>query len=145
MPPEQLEFGLDTFGDVTEDTGGRRLAGAEVIRNLVEQAVLADKVGVDAFGIGEQLLAGAHPAVHGHPVNVQRAGQGLHVDAVARLKGPAGQAEGIERDRPGDRSARRLGFIESDYITASYYGLYVEYCRRNGLTPADMVFKDPLN
>jgi len=50
---QELEFGLDTFGDVTRDAGGNRLPGAEVIRNVVEQAVLADRVGVDAFGIGE--------------------------------------------------------------------------------------------
>jgi probable LLM family oxidoreductase len=50
---EPLAFGLDTFGDVTVDVEGRRLSGAEVIRNVVEQAVLADRVGVDAFGIGE--------------------------------------------------------------------------------------------
>jgi probable LLM family oxidoreductase len=49
----ELEFGLDTFGDVTVDAGGDRLSGAEVIRNVVEEAVLADRVGVDAFGIGE--------------------------------------------------------------------------------------------
>ncbi len=49
----ELEFGLDTFGDVTADADGRRLSGAEVIRNVVEQGVLADQLGVDAFGIGE--------------------------------------------------------------------------------------------
>ena len=48
-----LEFGLDTFGDVTVDAEGNRLSGAEVIRNVVEQAVLADQLGVDAFGVGE--------------------------------------------------------------------------------------------
>jgi probable LLM family oxidoreductase len=52
MPPE-LEFGLDTFGDVTVDADGKRLSGADVIRNVVAQAVLADELGVDAFGIGE--------------------------------------------------------------------------------------------
>ncbi len=49
----ELEFGLDTFGDVTVDTDGKRLSGADVIRNVVAQGVLADKLGVDAFGIGE--------------------------------------------------------------------------------------------
>jgi probable LLM family oxidoreductase len=48
-----LEFGLDTFGDVTVDLEGRGLPAAQVIRNVVEQAVLADRLGVDAFGIGE--------------------------------------------------------------------------------------------
>ena len=49
----QLEFGLDTFGDVTIGAGGEPLSDAQVIRDLVEQAVLADQVGVDFIGIGE--------------------------------------------------------------------------------------------
>jgi probable LLM family oxidoreductase len=48
-----LEFGLDTFGDVTVDAEGKRVPYAQVIRNVVEQAVLADRVGVDSFGLGE--------------------------------------------------------------------------------------------
>jgi adenylate cyclase class 2 len=40
-----------------------------------------------------------------------------------------------------DRTARRLGFAESDYITASYATLYVEGCQRRGVTPDDMVFE----
>ncbi|AMJ61254.1 LLM class flavin-dependent oxidoreductase [Bosea sp. PAMC 26642] len=50
---QHLEFGLDTFGDVTADTGGELLPHAVVIRNLVEEGVLADRVGIDFFGIGE--------------------------------------------------------------------------------------------
>lgn len=49
----QLELGLDTFGDVTVDADGTRLPYAQVIRNTVEQGVLADSLGVDVFGIGE--------------------------------------------------------------------------------------------
>jgi probable LLM family oxidoreductase len=48
-----LEFAIDTFGDVTTDAGGHRLSYAQVIRNVVEEAVLADSVGIDAIGIGE--------------------------------------------------------------------------------------------
>jgi probable LLM family oxidoreductase len=48
-----LELGLDTFGDVTVDADGRRLSEAQVIRNVVEEAVLADRVGLDFFGVGE--------------------------------------------------------------------------------------------
>jgi probable LLM family oxidoreductase len=48
-----LEFGLDTFGDVTADSEGRPLTHAQVIRNVVEEAVLADELGIDAFGVGE--------------------------------------------------------------------------------------------
>ncbi|MFC3502800.1 LLM class flavin-dependent oxidoreductase [Micromonospora krabiensis] len=49
----ELEFGLDSFGDVTVDAQGKRLPYARVIRNVVEQAVLADRLGVDAIGLGE--------------------------------------------------------------------------------------------
>ena len=48
-----LHFGLDTFGDVTVDAAGHRLPEAQVIRDVVEQAALADHVGIDAFGVGE--------------------------------------------------------------------------------------------
>jgi probable LLM family oxidoreductase len=48
-----LTFGLDTFGDVTHDKEDRPLSHAETIRNVVEQGVLSDQVGVDFFGIGE--------------------------------------------------------------------------------------------
>jgi probable LLM family oxidoreductase len=48
-----VQFGLDTFGDVTWDEAGRALSHAQVLRNVVEEAVLADRVGVDAFSVGE--------------------------------------------------------------------------------------------
>src|SRR5439155_2750849 len=48
-----LVFGLDTFGDVTHDDDDRPLSHAQTIRNLVEEGVLAEQVGVDFFGIGE--------------------------------------------------------------------------------------------
>ena len=40
-----------------------------------------------------------------------------------------------------DRSARRLGFTESDYSTASYGWLYAGYCRKHGLRPTNMTFR----
>ncbi|MDN3481795.1 LLM class flavin-dependent oxidoreductase [Arthrobacter sp. APC 3897] len=49
----QLELGLDTFGDVTSDPDGERLAQPQVLRNVVAEAVLADSVGIDFIGIGE--------------------------------------------------------------------------------------------
>lgn len=48
-----LVLGLDTFGDTTSDDEGRPLSHAQTIRNLVEQGVFADRLGVDFFGIGE--------------------------------------------------------------------------------------------
>jgi len=40
-----------------------------------------------------------------------------------------------------DLTARRLGFQESDYITASYGRLYVDWCAANGRVPGDMTFE----
>ena len=48
-----LEFGLDTFLPVTVDEKGQPLGGDQVIRNAVEEAVLAEAVGIDSFNIGE--------------------------------------------------------------------------------------------
>jgi probable LLM family oxidoreductase len=48
-----VEFGLDTFLPITVDAGGRPLSGDDVIRNAVEEAVLAESVGIDSFNIGE--------------------------------------------------------------------------------------------
>jgi len=39
-----------------------------------------------------------------------------------------------------DRTARGMGFSEQDYIVRSYARLYLEWCRRKGLKPGDMVF-----
>ena len=47
-----LQFGLDTFGDVTE-VAGTPVTHAQAIRDTVAEAVLAEAVGVDIFGIGE--------------------------------------------------------------------------------------------
>jgi probable LLM family oxidoreductase len=48
-----LEFGIDTFGDVTHGPDGTPLSQAQVIRDVVDEGVLADQVGLDFIGIGE--------------------------------------------------------------------------------------------
>src|SRR5256714_2436099 len=50
---QTIALGLDTFGDITDGPDGKPLHAAQVIRNLVDEAVLADEVGVDAIGVGE--------------------------------------------------------------------------------------------
>ncbi len=48
-----IEFGLDTFGDVTVGLDEKPVSQAQVIRNLVAEAVLADDLGIDFIGVGE--------------------------------------------------------------------------------------------
>ena len=48
-----LELGLDTFGDVTRDANGRPHPHAQVIREVIDEAVLADELGIDFIGVGE--------------------------------------------------------------------------------------------
>jgi probable LLM family oxidoreductase len=50
---QELELGLDTFGDVTHGADNAPLPYPQVIRNVIAEAVLADEVGVDFIGIGE--------------------------------------------------------------------------------------------
>lgn len=50
---EDIQFGLDTFGDMTVAIDGTPDTAAQVIRNIVAQAVLADELGIDAFNVGE--------------------------------------------------------------------------------------------
>lgn len=47
-----MEIGIDSFV-ATATVSGKPLAPVERIQNLVEEIVLADEAGVDAFGIGE--------------------------------------------------------------------------------------------
>ncbi len=51
-PRFPLTFGLDTFGDLTAEDGVPS-THAQTIRDVVEQGVVAEQVGVDFFGIGE--------------------------------------------------------------------------------------------
>jgi probable LLM family oxidoreductase len=48
-----IELGLDTFGDVTADADGRQLPHARVLRDVVAEAELADRLNVDFIGLGE--------------------------------------------------------------------------------------------
>lgn len=50
---DAFAFGLDTFGDVTRSADGTLLPQARVLRDVVEEAALADSLGLDAFGVGE--------------------------------------------------------------------------------------------
>jgi probable LLM family oxidoreductase len=50
---QKIELGLDTFGDITAGADGKPLPHAQVIRDLVDEAVLADELGIEFIGVGE--------------------------------------------------------------------------------------------
>ena len=49
----RVELGLDTFGDVTLGADGQPKPQDQVLRDVVEEAVIADQSGVDFLGLGE--------------------------------------------------------------------------------------------
>lgn len=50
---KQYEFGINSFGDIAISDNGERLSDAASIRQVVDEAVLADTLGVDVIGLGE--------------------------------------------------------------------------------------------
>ena len=64
---QSIELGVNTFGDVTVDEQGREHSQAQVLRHVVEEAILADHVGlkgkprpvfVESFTGGDGSLVG---------------------------------------------------------------------------------------
>lgn len=53
MTNTDVTFGLDTFGDMSNDLEGNPISAGQVIRNVVEQAKLADELGLSNFNVGE--------------------------------------------------------------------------------------------
>jgi len=48
-----IDLGLDTFGDVAFGADGKLQRQDQTLRDVVEQAVLADNLGIDFIGLGE--------------------------------------------------------------------------------------------
>ena len=48
-----LQLGLDTFGDLPQGPDGELVSHAAAIRQVVDEAVLADELGVDVIALGE--------------------------------------------------------------------------------------------
>lgn len=53
MDVSQIEFGIDSFGDLPRDDAGALMHPAAAIRATVEEAILADQVGIDVVSLGE--------------------------------------------------------------------------------------------
>ena len=50
---DTLAFGLHTFGDVTRDADGALKSHGRVLRDVLAEGELADRVNLDFFGVGE--------------------------------------------------------------------------------------------
>lgn len=50
---QEVSFGLDTFGDMSNDLDGNPISAGQTIRNLIEQGKLADELGLNNFNVGE--------------------------------------------------------------------------------------------
>jgi probable LLM family oxidoreductase len=48
-----VQFGIDTFGDLPRDGQGAPLSYAAAIRQVVDEAVVADQAGLDVIAVGE--------------------------------------------------------------------------------------------
>ena len=48
-----MEIGIYTFGDVPPSSKGRAAVEGQRLRDLIEEAELADQVGLDVYGVGE--------------------------------------------------------------------------------------------
>ena len=48
-----MEIGLYTFGELTPETAGGRITPDQRMRDLLEEIELADRIGLDVFGVGE--------------------------------------------------------------------------------------------
>ncbi|GGN95835.1 oxidoreductase [Streptomyces albiflavescens] len=57
MTAQGFELGLNSFGEVATDGDGT-LSDAETVRLIVEEAKLAEAVGLDVFSVGEHYRAG---------------------------------------------------------------------------------------
>ncbi len=74
MSPD-LELGVDTFGDVTNGPDGRPMTHAQVIRNVVEEAILADQVGQKTTGSFTVVARGEPGSAERLIADVRRAAQ----------------------------------------------------------------------
>src|SRR5712692_4739986 len=76
MTIQEFQFGLDSFGEVSAESSGRLLSDAETVRLMIDEAVLAESVGINSYNIGE----------HYRPGHVDSAGHLILAAIAARTK-----------------------------------------------------------
>lgn len=113
--------------------------GRYKVRREVEFAVRAEAM--RAMLVGAGLLQGFRYEKHRSSYRVPRAGKvRLELDET-----PIGCFVELEGEpRAIDALARRLGYRPQDYITANYFVLYAQHCRRGGTPVRHMEFTPAL-
>jgi probable LLM family oxidoreductase len=74
MTIQEFQFGLDSFGEVSAESSGRLLSDAETVRLMIDEAVLAESVGINSYNIGEHYRPG-HVDSAGHVILAAIAGR----------------------------------------------------------------------
>jgi probable LLM family oxidoreductase len=135
-----MELGLYTFAELTPDAAsGRTISPAQRLRNLVEEAQLADQVGLDVFGIGEHhrpdfavsapAVARAAGAARPHPIRLTSAVSVLSSDDPVRVFQQFATLDLLSGGR-AEIMAGRGSFIESfplfGYDLRDYDELFAE-------------------
>lgn len=118
-----MEIGISTFVETTPDVKtGKTISHAERLREVVEEIVLADKVGLDVYGVGEPhrrdyaasspavLLAAAAPQTK--RIRLTSAVSVLSSDDPVRVFQDFAMLDGISNGR-AEIMAGRGSFIES--------------------------------
>ena len=106
MSIHEFEFGLDSPAYVTVDESGQPLDGTVVIRNTIEEAVFADRVGIDSFNISE----------HYRPDFMDSAGH-VMLAAIANRPGVAELTRTLHaRPCPGRATLRPVNQIQIDIV-----------------------------
>ena len=54
--PQNFEFGLDTFGDITIGPDGQMRSHGQVIRDVIDEGVLADELGMTPSGSASTIV-----------------------------------------------------------------------------------------
>src|SRR3979490_1987665 len=115
MTTRDIEFGLDTPAYMTVEEPGQPPSGDVVIRNTIEEAVLADAVGIDSFNIGEHyradLMDSAGHVMLGAVDPGQRGGR-----RARRVRRDAADVDGDHRLRTGLPAYRHRP--EGHWVTA---------------------------
>lgn len=140
MEVVKMEIGITTFVETTPDvTTGKTISHAERLREVVEEIILADQVGLDVFGIGEHhrkdyacsapavLLAAA--AMQTKNIKLTSAVTVLSSDDPVRVYEEFATLDGLSKGR-AEIMAGRGSFIESfplfGYSLDDYDELYEE-------------------